>query len=549
MKLRFVSSAMFCLVCVLVLGGCHDDDTDANSDSSSPSTGNQGPSIPGDPSSAIGSNVAANILVTAQDGHIFVAGVGHKEITYINIQLLDRDGHTVADANPGVNNILVNLTSRPRGGEKLFGTNAGGVLDETTYDDDTLELRSISGAATLALQAGTLPGVIEIQVEALDPTGNSLTNPVQAVVSQIVISSGPPHTIVVSTPHQVDKVVDLPGGFYQQVGTVTVTDRFGNAVPDGTAINLGVVDSVIHRGAAGRYTTGSTTFTDTTTAPFTTASVYRNQNFRFIEPNDRLLLVDVAVGDSLPTADRSRFIAVKPLTDGTLEVNKPYLNSRDPVQYKVGAALLGASISGVEPGGDALLPGRVFTQNGLGTFYLSYPSDWKHIYVGCGLVPLLDTRHTLPPFTTPDHSADVYVIASSADDPTTAAVTDPGEFCFGAVAPGILNVFPKEISSSADIGLELKDSGDEVPLPYQSIFAFVNISKKGPGSTFNVTATNCELTADPSSPNVDTSGLTQPGTGVCVSRIEVTGTLVTGDSAEVTYKHGELEATVTVKIP
>jgi len=95
-----------------------------------------------------------------------------------------------------------------------------------------------------------------------------------------------PHTIVLSYPIS-DSIENLQGGFYRQIGKVTVTDSEGNGIP-GVTVNLKLIDSIIAQGTiqAPDYISGSIIH-DTNpvdgggnAVAFNTAEVYRNDAIR-----------------------------------------------------------------------------------------------------------------------------------------------------------------------------------------------------------------------------------------------------------------------------
>lgn len=59
-----------------------------------------------------------------------------------------------------------------------------------------------------------------------------------------------------------DAGIPLTPGFYSRRAGLIVTDRYGNAVPDGTVLNLGVLDSVLSAGTTGSTTASSAVLTD-----------------------------------------------------------------------------------------------------------------------------------------------------------------------------------------------------------------------------------------------------------------------------------------------
>ncbi len=91
----------------------------------------------------------------------------------------------------------VSFVTQPNGGELLLGTQASGQLVQNTK---TLDVATTNGVATLTLNSGQLPGVVELKAEALDTTGASYSPAIQTTALGMSIASGPAHSIVFSHP-------------------------------------------------------------------------------------------------------------------------------------------------------------------------------------------------------------------------------------------------------------------------------------------------------------------------------------------------------------
>jgi len=470
---------------------------------------------------SVGTGTPANILISSiSSNSISVAGVGQVENASITVQVVDNSNTAVP--NTAYDNMRVSFLAQPNGGEYL---SAG---TDTTSGDGKIELMTNDGYATFNLQAGTLPGIVELLVEVLDASGTPLSPAVKALIPQLSIASGPAHTIALTLPHT-NAIVNLGAGpdeglqktpgFYSRKGGLIVTDRYGNAVADGTRISLGVLDSVISSGtASGATTAASANFVDAT-ASFNTDTVTRNGVTRFIQANDRV------VAFSAESQDKNRHVQTAPNTPGTVVVNKAYNNAAAGLDYAIGSSLLGAAIYGIDET-RAATEGTVATMNGLAELRLVYPANTNTIFVGCGDAssgfPPGDSRHA------PLGSARVITVAAASDD--SATMVSEGNLCFSAIAEWTLTAVPTSISSTTDVTLEVVDGGDEIPLPFVTVTPYVNVTK---GAVL-VTATPCTTPAD---------------SGTCVSTITVTGG-ASGDTADVTYYVGDApEVTVSVKIP
>ena len=405
----------------------------------------------------------ANILVSPAESKIFVAGVTKRENTSISIQIQDAYGSGLDETTYASNTARVSFLTRPFGGEYLSGVDALGAT-VSSEPSGSIDIRTKDGIALVNLQAGQLPGVVEIRVEALDETGNPLAPAVVAALPQITIASGPPHTIALTFPNK-DSITNLGGGVYRRIAKAIVTDRFGNSVPDGTAIYFGLVDSVIAEGSNGQTAAGSRIFTDGapilsdgTPALFNTAAITRNSVTRGIQVNDRLLTFNASA------EDKNRHItSVDP---GSSTVQNNYANSRTGLNYLVGASLLGGYVSGLNAA-DQLATGQGITKDGVATFYVTYPAN--SFAINTGFNPWIDTR------TNPLGSARVYVVAASSDN--SATTINEGTFFFAPIAPFKVKASPATISGTTDLEVTIRDNAD-VPVPFQPINSFVSIDNR-----------------------------------------------------------------------
>ena len=484
----------------------------------------------------------ASILLSAGDPQIYVAGVGQIETTTVNVQVLDSTGEPIDESNYDAlnqdeNNVRVSFLSSPGGGEYVSAKQADGTVVDTRAAG-MIEARTTQGAIILGLHSGTLPGPVEIRVEAfLNQKGDDLTPPVGASLPQVSIASGSPHSITFSRSN-LNAVIDLNNpanvgtedgeaqtipGFYRRSGAVSVTDRYGNDVPDGTTVNLGLIDSVISMGETGEIADDSVVLTDPA-AGFQNATIIRNNTDRTIEVNDRMLLLDA------DSEDKSRMVADPIFISSTdIDAHAAYQNNKSDLHYVIGSNLLGAYISGTTPAGTKI-KGTSVVQNGLAKFWVTYPADTAHILTGCyGYIdssPLnyspLDIRRDKP------KSAQVYVVASALNGVTAI---DQGNFGFASMAGWTLISFTDEISGTTDIEFELRDGGDEVLLPFFDIGYSVAFTENTGGMTIAI-------------PGV----LRTDAFGKVIVPVTVTGG-ASDDAATITFGAGDARATVEVVIP
>ncbi len=156
---------------------------------------------------------------------ITVQGGGGTETSTITIDVLDVDGNPIEDQP---NNLEIVISEGPRAGENLDG-------DWELGETRTLSTRN--GSASVTLHSGTRPGTVLIEVRVTkDSQGNDLASPLTATVPAITIRSGAPASLFLTRAN----AIQSPG--LRGQGTIThnylafVSDRWGNAVPDGTAV-------------------------------------------------------------------------------------------------------------------------------------------------------------------------------------------------------------------------------------------------------------------------------------------------------------------------
>lgn len=182
------------------------------------------------------------------------------------------------------------------------------------------------------------------------------------------------------------------GGVYSRIGTLLVTDKYGNAVPDGTAISLGLLDSVVAKGKgsikgkspklSGRsngkfdFDTRCNTSQDCDPAGFNFRSkIVRNDTMQGIEDGYRVIIPNAKA------EDKGRFVKGGP-NSNFLTVEQDYINNLNPAEFVVGASLLGGEIAGIDENGNPQT-GTGATRRGRLPFRVTYPADRDTIGVGC----------------------------------------------------------------------------------------------------------------------------------------------------------------------
>ncbi|MDT8335628.1 MAG: hypothetical protein RQ753_08010 [Desulfurivibrionaceae bacterium] len=337
-------------------------------------------------------------------------------------------------------------------------------------------------------------------------------------------SSGPAHTIVLSTPFK-DSVENLGKGFYRRRGALIVTDKFGNLVEDGTKIDLGIIDSVIAEGTTGEIAAAASLvdasphLSDGTSAGFSEALITRNNTQRSIQQDDWLMITGLLVN----AEDKVRNIGNATIESTILPVQTSFLGTKSGLSYVVGASLLGIGIEGKIAETDEWTKDRATTKDGLADVRVTYPAKPETIHVGCGSLPSIDDRHL------PLNSARVYTVATAGGG--TATMIDDETFCFSSIAGWTLTPSRSAITGNTPVTLTLKDGGDTIRLPLIPISAKISVTAD--------TNTGLVVTA--------TTGLTDID-GKFDSTITIVGGDDTGDAATITFRAGDASTNVTLTI-
>ncbi|WP_420904492.1 invasin domain 3-containing protein [Candidatus Magnetaquiglobus chichijimensis] len=433
---------------------------------------------------------ASSIQMTAGAQKIFVRGVGKSETVGVAIQVRDAVGDPLDESSLGlnypvhVNNLRVTLKTRPQGGETVagIGRKTGATLesDEETHKStdsvNAILIRSRGGSANVTLTSGVRPGVVEFLVEALDTDGATVL--ASAVSSLVAISSGPAHAMAISEAFK-DGAVNLKdygrGGVYCRQGSALVTDRYGNAVPDGTVISLNLIDAVLAQSATGAISASSPNLTDAA-ASFNTSRLIDSSGIgRTIQTGDQVLF------DRIDSAqDRRRFVT-SPLSATVLTTHQNFSQTLSGLSYTVGASLRGGAIHGYsgQTGCDPALltTGVTSTTGGVAPIRVTYPANRETIQLGClgynALTGLYNTT-TVEDARFPNRSGQVLIVAgvNEVNDVGASGVTlvTRGKFCYSPLLPANVTVSPTRIggNTSQYFTVTTEDDGS-IQVPNASI--------------------------------------------------------------------------------
>lgn len=424
-----------------------------------------------------------SMRVSLSQTNLTVKDVGQAETALINIELLNINGERIAQP-PASPDVHLRFLTRPGSSEALQHSQFSVVMPSQTG----IDLVSSNGLAQAIINTGELPGVIQLEASYLPSVQTA--NPIRVITSNITVSSGPAETITVAYPTN-QAITNLGNGFYRRQLGMQVTDRYGNAVADGTAISLGALDTVLTSNlapvidygfartkvaTAAQMAANSATFIDAENTLFLSAFVQQDQLQRVIKPNDRLLILNA------PAADKHRFIA--DIENDRITVNQVFKTGLSAANYLVGAAVRGIQIAGDDSLGQLTI-GRAEVRQGLANVYLTYPADRKTLQLGC-LPSNIDER------VYPRGTAQVWIIAQVNN---TSAITLDNGACFSAVAPYqlVLNNAGTAINQSRTLELEVRDANNQL-LPYTEIHA--EVSYANPQSGFDVRVGDCAGRAD-----------------------------------------------------
>jgi len=169
---------------------------------------------------------ASMYLLSSSLNEIGVRGTGQREDTQLTFQVVDVNGNPLGEHNPV--DVSFRLGLRPNGGETIsagpFTTNADGQV-------------------TASVNSGTRSGVVQVIAETQTTTGTII----RSQPAQVVIHAGLPSqqhfSLLAEKRNAAFGIGDVTNW------TVMVGDRYGNVVPDGTAIYF-TTDGGFIQGAA-----------------------------------------------------------------------------------------------------------------------------------------------------------------------------------------------------------------------------------------------------------------------------------------------------------
>lgn len=214
------------------------------------------------------SSMPAAVVISQPLSPVYVQGSGGNTSAQMQIEVRDGIGQPVPNpvaGNNAFNNVRVELIGEAAaGGARVAGVNAQGQ----NVQGAAISLRTVTGISGVLLTSGTQTGSALVRVTA-DRADNNVDNGISdPVVAErtVFISDGVLFDLEITQPfvnailvNPVDPNVTVspgtptvppsPDGTYSITVGVIATDRLGNPVLPGTAINFGLIDEPQATGA------------------------------------------------------------------------------------------------------------------------------------------------------------------------------------------------------------------------------------------------------------------------------------------------------------
>ncbi|MFU8857773.1 MAG: Ig-like domain-containing protein [Deferrisomatales bacterium] len=232
--------------------------------------------------------IPALVQINANPLQIFVAEVGREESAVISVRVTDRFGSPVPDVP---NNLEIELVRGPGGGENL-GRHpiTGAPLTQVT-------LSTSGGMTSVTLNSGTIPGTVQVEARVVrGADGGLLSPPLIARVPEISIFSGPPFSLVMAR----GAVTTKPNGTSTRPYSAVVSDIYGNAVPNGTAVFFGQIARSKRAAGDGAIDVAEPSLFRSTSSDFLAANVSRGDTLiLLLDPKGGYIVDAVVNGQTL----------------------------------------------------------------------------------------------------------------------------------------------------------------------------------------------------------------------------------------------------------
>ena len=176
----------------------------------------------------------ASIVLTFDPTSVGIKDSGRNQTTRIKAVVKDTKNNPAKDGTY----VKFSIESSPDGGEQLSSTNP---------------IPTVNGAAEVSFISGIRSGAVRIRADVTDAKGNTLSPPVRAISTELIIFAGPPYIENVNDPSTSHLSVGVTPvnvyGWHVVNNTVDVVavvgDKYNNPVPEGTAVYFTTTGGVI----------------------------------------------------------------------------------------------------------------------------------------------------------------------------------------------------------------------------------------------------------------------------------------------------------------
>ncbi len=213
----------------------------------------------------------ASIVLSFDPTSVGIKDSGRNQTTRIKAVVKDTKNNPAKDGTY----VKFSIESSPDGGEQLSSTEP---------------IPTVNGAAEVSFISGIRSGAVRIRAEVTDAKGNSVSPPVRAISTELIIFAGPPYMENVNDPGTSHLSVGVSPinvyGWHVVNNTIEVVavvgDKYNNPVPKGTAVYFTTTGGVISTYTGYTDDEGVVKVTLHTGQPYPTITRFYNT---FLNPN------------------------------------------------------------------------------------------------------------------------------------------------------------------------------------------------------------------------------------------------------------------------
>jgi hypothetical protein len=228
-------------------------------------------------------------LMVKDEGNqiISVEGSGQTSSATVTVEIFDMMNNIVTESK----DVKFKLLSAPT------GTTVNQEIEETIIE-------SANGQAQVSVNAGTEPGNVLLEISLVENPEISITN------SDIIIRSGLTDAASFAIGGY-DSGENVGGGLWEVEVSVTVTDEYGNPVPDGTAVRFEIESdpdwaSILPYGFVGNYNVDGDS---------TAGVAYTSLTYEGIHSNDELTVIaHVGTGENAEVFSKELVLPMNDIT-------------------------------------------------------------------------------------------------------------------------------------------------------------------------------------------------------------------------------------------